>query len=134
MLHGLAGSSSEPSWQSVSPSQAQRCGMQWPFWHWKLEASQVCGTRRVGPRCRAPPLPPPAPGLHATTTSDRPVRPGQEIAGGPCSSRNGRSPRSPWVTPRSFPLRAVLAHEPAVPQGWLLEASKLSQSQEPLSL
>lgn len=40
-LPQLAGSSSEPSWQSASPSQAQRCGMQWPFWHWKLEASQV---------------------------------------------------------------------------------------------
>uniref|UniRef100_A0A8C0UB37 Uncharacterized protein n=1 Tax=Cyanistes caeruleus TaxID=156563 RepID=A0A8C0UB37_CYACU len=31
-------SSSEPSWQSASPSHAQRCGMQWPLWHWKLEA------------------------------------------------------------------------------------------------
>lgn len=41
VLPQLAGSSSEPSWQSASPSQAQRCGMQWPFWHWKLEASQV---------------------------------------------------------------------------------------------
>lgn len=40
-LPQLVGSSSEPSWQSASPSQAQRCGMQWPFWHWKLDASQV---------------------------------------------------------------------------------------------
>lgn len=39
-----AGSSSEPSWQSASPSHAQRCGMQWPLRHWKLEASQVWDT------------------------------------------------------------------------------------------
>lgn len=35
------GSSSEPSWQSSSPSHTQRWGMQWPVWHWKLLLSHV---------------------------------------------------------------------------------------------
>lgn len=34
-------SSSESSWQSSSPSHIQRCGIQWPVWHWKLLASHV---------------------------------------------------------------------------------------------
>lgn len=35
------GSSSESSWQSSSPSHVQRCGIQWPVWHWKLLGSHV---------------------------------------------------------------------------------------------
>lgn len=61
-----------------------------------------------------------------------PWAPGKRLLG--VHVLHGGGPRSPWVTPWSFPLRAVLAHKPAAPQGWLLEASKLSQSQEPLSL
>lgn len=126
-----AGSSSEPSWQSASPSHAQRCGMQWPLRHWKLEASHVWDTAgsRAGSGAEHGALSttqPCALPLHRHITSRWvPARIHISAAQVHTQRASGSTLLGIWVSPghaMSFSFSAVFAHKTTVPLGWFSEA------------